>query len=162
MIPWSIRYALNRLWGKLMVDENANAKIAFDYFSPVNMLGPIGACGILAQIQGESSFDPSAIGDRDSAFGICQWHADRIALIKAGCGIDIHALPDFATQCEAIWFELNSSERAALAAIKAATTPYDAGSVAETTYERSGTSGDPEKRGNFAVAWAKTFGVSAV
>lgn len=147
----------------MTVDIAANAKIAFDYFSPAYMLGPIGACGVLAQIQGESSFDPEAIGDHDSAFGICQWHEDRIAIIKQFGHIDLRSdpMPDFATQCEAIWFELNYSEKKALAAFKMAATPYDAGYQGEIAYERSGTPGDPEKRGGFANSWAKVFGVTA-
>ena len=55
-------------------------------------------CGVLASIQGESSFQPGIKGDKGAdgkfhAFDLLQLHSDRAALIKAGCGIDLLADP---------------------------------------------------------------------
>lgn len=141
--------------------QQANAKIIFDFFADPARLGPIGALGMVAQAQGESAFEPTAIGDHDNAVGLFQLWPERRAAIKAGCGVDITPQTSIEDQCFGVWWELMNVERKALSMIKAATTPYEAGYNAEVYYERSGTPGDPEKRGNFAVTWAQTFGVAS-
>lgn len=139
--------------------QQANAKLIFGYFADPLRLGPIGACGIVAQAQGESAFEPTAIGDHDNAVGLFQlWPARRMA-IRLGCGINITPQTSIADQCAGIWWELQNPERHALAMIQAAKTPYDAGYAASKYYERSAIASDPDKRGNFAVTWAVTFGV---
>lgn len=115
------------------------------------------ACGIVAQAQGESSFNQKAIGDKDHAFGDFQLHMDRISIIKKGDGIDIHSLPSTLDQCAAVWYELNHSEHTALAKLKATTNAYDAGSVFCEHYERPASSADYVKRGNFANDWQVYF-----
>ena len=42
-------------------------------------------CGILANIQHESSFDTTAVGDGGTSYGICQWHAGRWDSLKSFC-----------------------------------------------------------------------------
>ena len=111
------------------------------------------ACGLVAQIQGESTFNPKAVGDHDHSFGLFQLHADRAALIKAGCGIDMLALPAFDDQLAAVWWELNHTEKHALAKIQATTSAYDAGYAACRFYERPASSADWVKRGQFAADW---------
>src|SRR5271157_4636720 len=72
------------------------------------------ALGMLANAEAESSLDPAAEGDHvgsgagrvATAFGLHQWHADRIAAIKAGSGIDIVTFPPVEIQAEAVWWEL--------------------------------------------------------
>ena len=158
-----------------VADQLRREKLIYDFFAPLDRLGPIGSCGITVQPKGESAYDPLAVGDHDQALGLCQWWPGRRAAIKAGCGVDIDALiaakdnSDGAVllQCRAMWWELNGTPgepgpyHAALAAIKAAKAPYDAGYAAEVYFEKSGTPGDPEKRGGFAVDLAKRFGVAA-
>ena len=38
---------------------------------------PAQAVGMLANIQQESGYDPGAVGDGGTSFGLCQWHAGR-------------------------------------------------------------------------------------
>ena len=161
--------------------QRARAKLIFEFFADPSRLGPIGACGMVAQAQGESAFDPCAIGDHGNALGLWQlWPGRRATakdgirnhagqIIMPGTGIDVDALvaakdnSDAAViaQCKVAWWELQHVEKRALRALKAATTPYSAGHDAEVYYERSKTPGDPDKRGKFADEWAKTFGVAA-
>lgn len=42
-------------------------------------------CGILANIQHESGFDTTALGDNGTSYGICQWHAGRWDSLKSYC-----------------------------------------------------------------------------
>lgn len=43
------------------------------------------ACGVLANIQAESSFNPTATGDKGTSYGICQWHNTRWTDLKNYC-----------------------------------------------------------------------------
>ena len=52
-------------------------------------------CGILANIQHESNFSTSALGDNGSSYGICQWHLGRWDRLKSYCnnnGLDWHSM----------------------------------------------------------------------
>lgn len=119
------------------------------------------ACGVLASIQGESSFNPKALGDKGHAFGLCQIHADRAMLIRdgdghkiPGCGIDLLTLPPVEEQIKAIWHELNHTEKFALAKLRATTTAYDAGFAFCKYYERPAKPDvDCPKRGTWARDW---------
>ncbi len=42
-------------------------------------------CGILANIQEESGFDPTKLGDSGASFGICQWKDDRLEQMYQFC-----------------------------------------------------------------------------
>jgi hypothetical protein len=115
------------------------------------------ACGMVAQADAESSFNPKAIGDHHHAYGLYQLHMDRVLLIKNGCGVDISTLPDVDTQLKGIWWELQHSEKHALAMITAATNAYDAGAAACRYYERPGHPGEMDKRGRLAQTWMAYF-----
>lgn len=43
------------------------------------------ACGVLANVQLESSFRPIALGDGGTSYGICQWHLGRCDALVAFC-----------------------------------------------------------------------------
>lgn len=43
------------------------------------------ACGVLANIEKESSFNPNIYGDNGTSYGICQWHASRFTNLKRYC-----------------------------------------------------------------------------
>ncbi len=43
------------------------------------------ACGVLANVQLESSFRPLALGDGGTSYGICQWHLGRCDALVAFC-----------------------------------------------------------------------------
>ena len=52
-------------------------------------------CGILANIQHESSFKTDALGDGGTSYGICQWHNGRWNNLKSYCnnnGLDWHSM----------------------------------------------------------------------
>jgi hypothetical protein len=134
----------------------SNAAIIFEFFKSVGLL-PEQAAGMLAQADAESSLDPKAVGDHGEASGLFQLHGIRADAIKAGCGIDIKALPDVLEQCKGVWFELQHSEKRALAKLREATLAYEAGFAACKFFERPGAPGQPEKRGNTAEKWLAHF-----
>lgn len=122
-----------------------------------NGFSPAQAAGLLTQADAESSLNPKAVGDHDTAFGLHQWHGARAAAIKAGCGVDVTKLPPLADQLKAALWELQHPEHAALAKIKAAKTAYDAGFAAARFWERPGSTLQYQKRGDEAEAWATYF-----
>ena len=122
-----------------------------------NGFTPVQAAGLLAQADAESSLNSAAVGDHDEAFGLHQWHFDRIALIKRGCGIDLKTLPPLADQLKAALWELEHPEHGAMARIQAAKSAYDAGYAAARYWERPNSTLQYQKRGDKAEAWATYF-----
>ena len=43
------------------------------------------ACGVLANIEHESSFRPTIVGDQGTSYGLCQWHNERFAALRGYC-----------------------------------------------------------------------------
>lgn len=43
------------------------------------------ACGIVANIEKESSFNPNLYGDSGTSYGICQWHNTRFYALRSFC-----------------------------------------------------------------------------
>jgi hypothetical protein len=49
------------------------------------------ACGVLANIEHESAFQPTIFGDKGTSYGLCQWHNERFSALRGYCtalGID--------------------------------------------------------------------------
>ena len=63
-------------------DTNENKQIVYTYITETLGYNRAAACGILANIQYESNFRPTAIGDSGNAYGICQWNSRRESLKK--------------------------------------------------------------------------------
>ena len=163
--PADLRVTLTDWFGKFsraigtamnMKAYYANAAQIYSFFL-ANGFTPAQACGILAQADAESSLDPTAVGDKDTAFGMFQWHGARATVIKKGCGVDVAKLPPMTDQLTAALWELNHSEHSASIQIKLATTAYDAGYAAARFWERPGSPLQYAKRGDKAEAWATYF-----
>lgn len=45
-------------------------------------LNPAAVCGILANIEYESDFSPTAWGDDGTSYGLCQWHESRCRSLR--------------------------------------------------------------------------------
>ena len=76
------------------------------------------ACGILANIEKESAFNPGAVGDDGTSYGLCQWHAGRFAALKTFClakGLDYQTV---AGQLSYLRYELETTYAALLGKLK--------------------------------------------
>ncbi len=62
-------------------DRASNEQTIYEYCSQVLGFNNAACAGILANIQRESWFDPTAVGDAGAAYGICQWNSRRQDLI---------------------------------------------------------------------------------
>ncbi|MDO4522171.1 MAG: phage tail tip lysozyme, partial [Eubacteriales bacterium] len=74
--------------------ENTNA--IYDFLRNSLGLNHAAACGVLANIQCESNFTSTAIGDGGTSYGVCQWHLERFTRLIGWCnanGYDYHLIP---------------------------------------------------------------------
>lgn len=94
------------------------------------------AAGIAGNLLYESGFNPSAVGDYGTSFGVAQWHLGRGAAMKQWTTAHGYSSTSFKGQLEYLWHELNNGERYALGKLRATSTPYDAGMAFCRYFER--------------------------
>lgn len=138
--------------------EQVKAKDLYDYFTQ-HGFSPAQASGILGNIQTESSFNTSAYNSGEGAIGLCQWEGGRRTALENFQKADPEHRPitDWHLQADFIMHELNTSEKGAMAAIKAANTPQEAALAFQSKYERSASLGDrAANAGNIYQQLAKT------
>ncbi|MCR4908968.1 MAG: hypothetical protein K5985_09050, partial [Lachnospiraceae bacterium] len=73
----------------------SNEETVFRYLFGVMGLNHAASSGVLANIRAESNFNPAALGDNGTSFGICQWHATRYTALIDYCekkGLDYKTL----------------------------------------------------------------------
>lgn len=90
----------------------------YDFLTDEMGLPSASACGILANIEHESAFNPNIHGDHGTSYGLCQWHNNRYTALKNYCrGIKM----DYRTvagQLEYLKYELETSYLSLLASLK--------------------------------------------
>ena len=72
------------------VSANAGERLAverevFDYLTTELNLSDAAACGVLANIEHESAFQPTIFGDKGTSYGLCQWHNERFSALRGYC-----------------------------------------------------------------------------
>lgn len=81
--------------GASSASASANESSIYKYLTGTMGLNKAAASGVLGNIEQESSFDPNAIGDGGTSYGICQWHNSRWESLKKFCsskGLDWKSL----------------------------------------------------------------------
>jgi lysophospholipase L1-like esterase len=97
------------------------------------------SAGIAGNIQVESGFKTTALGDSGTSFGLAQWHKERRTKLTNWCnknGLDPNSMQG---QLEFLWHELNTTEKTALNALKKQTDPKQAAYVFAKLFERPST-----------------------
>lgn len=93
-------------------------EIVFAFCRQVLKLCPAAACGVMANIDEESKFDPRAIGDAGTSYGICQWRGERLRGLVSWCennGKDGRAI---IPQLFYMQYELDTTHKATLEALR--------------------------------------------
>lgn len=93
---------------------SANAKEIADYFLAKGW-NASQVIGLLANIQAESGFKPSAVNKGSGASGICQWLGSRKTAMIKFVGDDWER--NLSGQLDYLWYELNSSEKRTLTSL---------------------------------------------
>lgn len=77
-------------------------------------LSSAAACGVLANIESESDFNPNLYGDGGTSYGICQWHNSRLTAMKNWCGSNGYDWKSLTGQLHYLKQELSANNNAYL------------------------------------------------
>lgn len=93
--------------------------------------------GIAANIKAESNFRTSAVGDKGTSFGICQWHNNRGVAMKEYCNnYGGNWSNNLTGQLEYLWYELSAVSGYGLAALKSVTNTLEGAKQAADIFVR--------------------------
>ena len=81
LLLWMLVILCVPVFGENLVIERQ----IYQYLTEQMGLPSSSACGILANIEKESSFNPGAVGDNGTSYGLCQWHDGRFTALKTFC-----------------------------------------------------------------------------
>lgn len=94
------------------------------------------ASGIAGNLFVESTFNPVAVGDNGTSFGLAQWHKSRWHKLNEFAKANNLNPNTFEGQLKFLDYELKTTERKAYRELLKATTPYDSAYVFAKYYER--------------------------
>lgn len=80
-------------------------------------LSPAAACGVMANIEKESSFNPSA-GSTSGAYGLCQWTGSRRSNLFSYCSRNGYSSSSVEGQVKFLMYELRNSYSGVLNSLK--------------------------------------------
>ena len=86
-----------------------NETAVFTYLTQEMGLSTAAACGVMANIEYESGFDPTAWGDGGTSHGLCQWHAGRCDNLSSFCWENGYDEDSVYGQLSFLAYELSSS-----------------------------------------------------
>ena len=87
----------------------------YNYVTGTMGLNVAAACGVLANLYAESGFDPNAVGDNGTSYGICQWHdtstgVGRWTNLKNYCNSNGYNWQTLNGQLRFLQYELSGAE----------------------------------------------------
>lgn len=94
------------------------------------------AAGIAGNLEAESAFNPNAVGDNGTSYGIAQWHKDRFTNLKNWTKKNGLKWNTIDAQLEFLWWELQNNESGALSKLKLENNPDSAAYVFARYFER--------------------------
>ena len=94
------------------------------------------ASGIAGNLQAESNFDPSAIGDNGTSLGIAQWHQIRKENLINFCKSKKQDSKSLECQLDFLWNELNTKYSNVLSSIKTSKTAGESAEIFASKYEK--------------------------
>lgn len=100
-------------------DPLAVERKIYTYLTEELKLSSAAACGILANIEYESNFQVTVVGDNGTSYGLCQWHNERFTALKSVCaarGLDYRTVEG---QLDYLAYELKSSYASLMGALRA-------------------------------------------
>ena len=112
------------------VSANAGQRLAverqvYEYLTGELKLSTAAACGVLANIEHESAFQPTIFGDQGTSFGLCQWHNERFTALRGFCaslGLDYRSVEG---QLAYLKYELGTNYTTLLLTLQSIDNPPD-------------------------------------
>ena len=92
--------------------------LCYNFFIKDMDLNTAAACGILANIKAESDFNPTALGDSGTSFGLCQWHKTRWDSLKKFASDNGLNYKDATTQLKYFKSEIEAKYQSVLTTLK--------------------------------------------
>ncbi len=109
----------------------SNKDTIFDFLRSELGYNTAVACGVLANIEKESNFNPSAYGDGGNSYGICQWNTSRFSSLKNYCNNNGYDWKSLIGQLYYLKYELTNGYKSINSKMKtyanSAQGAYDAG-----------------------------------
>lgn len=87
-----------------------NAKTIFEFCVKELGLNNAAACGVLANIEMESDFNPNLYGDGGSSYGICQWNSSRFDNLINYCNKNGYSWKSLKGQLYFLKYELSNNK----------------------------------------------------
>lgn len=91
-----------------------NEQVVYEYLVNTMGLNTAAACGVLANIEKESDFNPNLYGDNGTSYGICQWHNERWTALKNYCNNHGYSWESLTGQLHYLEYELKNESRFSL------------------------------------------------
>lgn len=130
--PSDLHYSNTNYTASSNVPVGQKEEQAFQFFKNKGLPDHV-AAGIAGNIKHESNFNSQVVGDAGKAKGFAQWHPDRYQRLKAK-GFNLNTDEG---NLEAIYNELNTTERKAFDKLLRTKTPEEAAVVFDKEFERS-------------------------
>ncbi|MBQ9415200.1 MAG: InlB B-repeat-containing protein [Clostridia bacterium] len=92
-----------------VVAVSENETTIYHYLKNEMGLNTAAACGVLANIEKESDFNPHKLGDNGTSYGICQWHNSRWDDLKTYCNNNGYDWTTVSGQLRFLKYELAAS-----------------------------------------------------
>ena len=85
MVVMTVSLWLPSVPAQAAVVKKSNEQIVFEYLTGTLKLPSSAACGVMANIERESEFNPKTSGDGGSSYGIVQWHGSLKSELISYC-----------------------------------------------------------------------------
>ena len=112
---------------------NDRIQVVFNFCKSEMDLNIAASCGVLANIEKESSFNPNLYGDNGTSYGICQWHADRFTNLKNWCNSNGYDYTSLNGQLYYLKYELTNNYKSIYNYLKSV--PNDADGAYNSAYK---------------------------
>ncbi len=103
---------------------NGTEAIIYEFLMNKMGLTSAAACGVLANIQYESGFMPTKLGDHGTSYGICQWHNGRYSRLRKYCSQNGFNYKTVEGQLQYLKYELEKFYPKVLAYLKSVPNTY--------------------------------------
>ncbi|MBP3442046.1 MAG: hypothetical protein J6L62_04505 [Clostridia bacterium] len=96
--------------GSAAAPTNNTVKTIYNFLIDEMGLNSAAACGVLANIEKESDFNPQLYGDNGTSYGICQWHNGRFDNLKSYCNKNGYSWKTLEGQLHFLKYELETQK----------------------------------------------------
>ncbi len=96
--------------GSAAAPTNNTVKTIYNFLIDEMGLNSAAACGVLANIEKESNFNPQLYGDNGTSYGICQWHNGRFDNLKSYCNKNGYSWKTLEGQLHFLKYELETQK----------------------------------------------------